>query len=92
MLAALVFAGSAVAVDFRSSELIEDSASTLLLIGLVFCLTPAQVGPMNCPALTLQGGDRVFVKFSAGFLNQEPAEFGKQVKQLLFHSCLGGHA
>src|SRR6516164_7420419 len=90
MLAALAFARSAVAAEFRSSELIEDSASTLLLIGFVFRLTPAQVGPEDCPALILEGGDRVFVKFSAGFLNQEPAEFDKQVKQLLFHSCLGG--
>lgn len=89
MLAALAFARSAVAAEFRSSELIEDSASTLLLIGFVFRLTPAQVGPEDCPALILEGGDRVFVKFSAGFLNQEPAEFDKQVKQLLFHSCLG---
>src|SRR5262249_3574635 len=77
-------------LESGSSGLIEDSPSTLLLIGLVFRLAPAQVGPMDCPALILESGDRGFVNFSAGFLNQEPAEFDKQVNQLLFHSCLGG--
>jgi len=42
---------------------------------LVLGLTLARIGSVNGPARFFEGGDRVFIEFSVGFLDQEPAGF-----------------